>query len=138
MRPSLQLLTSVLGMVLALCGCQSQRLAVSSTDEVHKASDQELVLAWIDTGSPKLKDEIVARKYFTDAEWEQINTRTYGVGTREMVVWAIKGRPWRVNETAGVGGTTRQLCYDTDSYGFARKYVYVTNGQVTSWQNLGR
>lgn len=67
---------------------------------------------------------------------KQIDRGEISIGAREYVVWAVKGRPSKVNETGSATGTLRQLCYDRDTYGIYRTYIYIRNDRVSSWQKM--
>lgn len=129
-----------LGLValLVLFGCQSQKIAALDDAELQKVPENELVGAWIDTSSPRVKAELERRGTFSEQEWDLIRRRGIQKGMREQVVYVSWGQPWRINEQVDAFGTSKQLCYDVDSYGIARTFVYVSNGRVTGWQEFNQ
>lgn len=119
-----------------LVGCESQRLALGNEAEVRASTDQQLITAYMDTGSAKLKAELERRGTFTEHEWMLISRRGIQMGMREEVVWVSWGRPWRENEEVDETGRYRQLCYATNASDLSKTYIYLRNGRVTGWQEL--
>lgn len=125
-----------LAVLLVLVGCQSQRLALGNEEEVRASSNEALIAAYVDTASPQLKAELERRGTFTPQEWQMISERAIHKGMREEVVWVSRGRPWRENEQVDAFGKSKQLCYNVDSNGIPKMYIYIQNGRVSGWQRF--
>lgn len=85
----------------------------------------------------KERGEPINREPFTDREWESIQSGTIFIGMSEPALWCSWGGTGiygTINESVGSWGVHRQYVYRNSSYS-SGQYVYVENGEVTSWQN---
>ena len=73
------------------------------------------------------------QNHSTDQIKEAVAKGQLVIGMNQFEVWAIKGRPHKINKTTGVWGVHEQWEYLAG--GYDRMYLYFKNGVLTSWQN---
>lgn len=108
-----------------------------NVEELTQVSDKQLARAF---GSPlgggeQITQEVVNRGLFTDREMDLISSKSVSVGMTENALIASWGRPEDINRTVGSYGVQKQYVYGRISEYSSRKYVYVEDGLVTSWQD---
>lgn len=65
----------------------------------------------------------------TVKEWKQVDSGKVNIGTSELALQCIFGKPKKVNSTTNKYGTHKQWVYHNNVY------IYTEDGKVTSWQN---
>ena len=140
--------TLALLVCLALGGCATNYSAMPA-EELANMSDSALVGAFAreesSENADRLRQEMQRRELFDANVWADIEASKVRIGMPEAAVWASWGAPDEVNTFASELGTTKQHIYTPHgryhSYGhrerYQAKYVYTTNGKVTSIDSFG-
>ena len=128
----------VLLSALAMTGCANSPAAISmlSEEELKATNSNVLCHALGANNSEKARQELVARNLFTPEEWGYISAKSVAIGMSELAMICSLGAPvpgyGGVNTTASANGVTKQYVYEHPMR--STRYIYVTNGRVSSFQ----
>jgi hypothetical protein len=130
-------LLAVCALALAACANSPAALATMSPEKLAQQNSQVLCHALGVNNSKKARQELERRQIFTAEEWQLINSKTVGIGMSELALVCTLGTPipgyGTINTSVSAAGTTRQYVYRHPMLG--TRYVYVSNGVVTSYSN---
>lgn len=134
----MKLPTTLLTAILAIGGCAGSpyQLSKMSREQLSTVSDDQLIRALTNDFSrtDTILQEAKMRKLISDDEVSLIQRKSIKIGMSELALIASWGDPTTVNKSVGSYGTHKQYVYGGYSRYSSPTYVYVENGQVTSWQ----
>jgi len=115
-------------------GVSSKKIAKMSDAQMNYLSCYELTRALRDTGSEKIRRNLLSRPGITEEDMYSIQNGSIRIGMSEYAMLCSIGRPPNdINETVGSWGVHKQYVFKTGRY--SALYVYTEKGKVTSWQN---
>lgn len=126
---------------LLVLGCAGSpgRVLLTKSDQLKDVSTFDLCKTYFLNPTAKLKLELKERNAFTAEEWSFIDQQKIYIGMREVALvcaWGYPGVFGWVTESVTEQGTHWQWVYRPCPVCKAQ-YVYVEEGKVTNWQNVG-
>ena len=126
---------------LLVLGCAGSpgRVLLTKPAKLQAVSSFDLCKSYFLRPTAKLKLELKERNEFTPEEWDFIDQRKIYIGMREVALvcaWGYPGMFGWVTESVTDQGAHWQWVYRPCPLCKAQ-YVYVKEGKVTNWQNVG-
>lgn len=123
--------------IFTIFGCAGSpaQLSKMNSDQIKTVTDRQLIICMQYNGyaTDVVFNEAVSRGLIAQDEIDLIKKRMLRIGMSESALLAAKGFGHDVNRTVNKYGVRKQYIYGTEISN--RKYVYVENGKVTSWQD---
>jgi hypothetical protein len=127
--------TFALVIVATLTGCAGSpaSIGMKSPEALKAESATALCNAYAFSKSQKARAELERRGALSPEEWQLAEEEKIKAGMSELALVCSWGMPRDINETVTATTSFKEYVY-RENQGAKGQYVYVRNGQVTSWQ----